>query len=221
MSCLLYYITDRTQFPGSEAGSLRAVVGKIAEAAAAGVDYIQLREKDLSGRELETLASSAVRAIREQRASNDQWPPARLLINSRSDVALATGTDGVHLRGEDISVEDVRSVWAQVQARSQQYSARSPIVAVSCHTPADVIRAEAEGSDFTVFAPVFEKQGRSPVGLESLRQACRVKIPVLALGGVTLENAAACLEAGAAGIAGIRIFQENPIADVVRSLRRP
>jgi thiamine-phosphate pyrophosphorylase len=85
-----------------------------------------------------------------------------------------------------------------------------------------VIRAEVEAVDVAVFAPVFGKQnapGMQPAGLAALREACRAKIPVLALGGVTLENAASCLHAGAAGIAAIRLFQENRIEDVVRALR--
>jgi thiamine-phosphate pyrophosphorylase len=101
------------------------------------------------------------------------------------------------------------------------------LVAASCHTAADVFHAESEAADFVVFAPVFEKKA-APVfekkntqaaGLAALHEACRAKIPVLALGGVNLENAAACLNAGAAGIAAIRLFQENRIEDVVRALR--
>jgi thiamine-phosphate pyrophosphorylase len=77
----------------------------------------------------------------------------------------------------------------------------------------------AEGADFAVFAPVFEKGNARPAGLEGLREACRASIPVLALGGVTLQNAQACLDAGAAGIAGIRLFQEHDVCQVVRTLR--
>lgn len=79
-----------------------------------------------------------------------------------------------------------------------------------------------EGADFAVFAPVFEKKDDSharPAGLDALRQACREKIPVLALGGITVGNACACREAGAAGVAGIRLFQENDVAQVVHALR--
>jgi thiamine-phosphate pyrophosphorylase len=96
------------------------------------------------------------------------------------------------------------------------------LVAVSCHTAADVLRAESEKADFVVFAPVFGKRGAPgtpAAGLDALRQACDAKIPVLALGGVTLENAASCLQAGSAGVAGIRLFQENKIEEVVRALR--
>lgn len=217
--CLLYYITDRAQFPGDEAARRRAVLAKIAEAVRDQVDYIQLREKDLPTRELETLAREVIHTISQLRTENRELR-TRLLINSRTDVALATGADGVHLRSNDLSVPETRAIWAQAIAGSSQPAARSPLVAVSCHTQADVLHAETEGADFAVFAPVFEKKGSSPSGLPALHEACQAKIPVFALGGITLENAASCLEAGAAGIAAIRLFQENRIADVVRALRR-
>jgi thiamine-phosphate pyrophosphorylase len=194
---LLYYITDRTQFPGDEASRRHHLLDKIHEAAECGVDFIQLREKDLPVRELEALA----RAIRKT-------PETRLLINSRSDVALAAAADGVHLRSDDISPRDARRLWAS-----------KTVIGISCHSASEVERARSEGADFAVFGPVFEKKGVGATGLDLLRQACAFKIPVLALGGITLENAHACVEAGAAGIAGIRLFQENKIAEVVRRLR--
>jgi thiamine-phosphate pyrophosphorylase len=93
-------------------------------------------------------------------------------------------------------------------------------VGVSCHTPAEVAKAAAQGADFAVFGPVFEKKSAQPSGLDALREACRERIPVLALGGITLENAESCVRSGAAGIAGIRLFQENAISDVVGRLRK-
>jgi thiamine-phosphate pyrophosphorylase len=221
--CLLYYITDRSQFRGDEGARRRALLAKVAEAARAGIDYIQLREKDLSTRELEMLAQEALTAVRNStplRTENRELRPSlrtRLLINSRADVALAAGADGVHLRADDLSPREVRAV--------VRLSAHQPpptdhfLVAASCHTAADVFRAESEAADFAVFAPVFEKKDTQPTDLAALREACRAKIPVLALGGVNLENAASCLNAGAAGIAAIRLFQENRIEDVVRALR--
>ena len=109
--CLLYYITDRTQFPGDEHARRRALLAKIAEAARTGVDYIQLREKDLSARELEDLARESVGMIRQVGAENRALR-TRLLINSRTEVALAADADGVHLRSEDVSPLTVRSIWA-------------------------------------------------------------------------------------------------------------
>jgi thiamine-phosphate pyrophosphorylase len=216
--CLLYYITDRTQFPGDEASCRRALVAKIAEAAHAGVDYIQLREKDLTGRELEVLAREAVAIIRENPlTANHQSRTARLLINSRTDIALAVGADGVHLRSDDISPSEVRQIWTKCGAGAP--ARERPVITGSCHTRENVLRAETEGADVAIFAPVFEKIGSAAAGLGALREACRAKIPVLALGGITLQNAGSCLDAGAAGIAAIRLFQENKIEDVVRALR--
>jgi thiamine-phosphate pyrophosphorylase len=127
---LLYYITDRTQFPGDEATRRRALLAKIVEAARAGVGYIQLREKDLTAHELELLANEAVRVAAELRTEKRRTR-THLLINSRIDLGLATGAGGVHLRCDDIS-SDARSVWAQVLTRSRVY--RRPIIAISCHT---------------------------------------------------------------------------------------
>jgi thiamine-phosphate pyrophosphorylase len=210
--CLLYFITDRSQFHGDESSRRSELLAKVAEAAGVGVDYIQLREKDLSGRELEELAREVVAVIRENS------PVTRLLINSRTDVALAVAAEGVHLRAEDVSPSDVRRAW-QLAARTLR-TTEDFLIAASCHRPADVSRAEVEKCDFAVFAPVFGKTGITPpAGLTALREACKARIPVLALGGVTIENAVSCLQAGAAGLAGIRLFQENRIEDVVRALR--
>jgi thiamine-phosphate pyrophosphorylase len=212
--CLLYYITDRKQFPGDEDFRRAALLGKIAEAAHAGVDYIQLREKDLSTRELEILARKVADLVREHS------PSTRLLINSRTDVALVTGAEGVHLRADDVTPRDARRM-VEV-ASHRRLTTKGFLVAASCHTIADVLRAESDRADFAVFGPVFGKSGApetEPTGLVALSNACKVRIPVFALGGITMENAASCLKAGAAGVAGIRLFQENKIEDIVRALR--
>jgi thiamine-phosphate pyrophosphorylase len=107
-------------------------------------------------------------------------------------------------------------------ALAREISPRNPLIAVSCHSPQEVFQAAENHATFAVFAPVFEKKdapGTTPTGLDVLHQACRAKIRVLALGGVTLQNAESCLQAGAAGIAAIRLFQENGIATIVRELR--
>jgi thiamine-phosphate pyrophosphorylase len=134
---------------------------------------------------------------------------------------LAVAADGVHLPAGDITANEVRRIWQQSRLCSTGAPARGT-VSVSCHQPSDVEQAAIAGANLAVFAPVFEKRAvprTKAAGLEALRQACQYKIPVLALGGVTLENAPSCLEAGAAGIAAIRLFQENNVADVVRQLR--
>jgi thiamine-phosphate pyrophosphorylase len=193
--CLLYYITDRKAFPGDDLTRRRCLLGKIAEAARANIDYIQLREKDLPTRELELLAREAMQLIQKLRTENRELRTA-LLINSRTDVALATA--------------------------ARELSPRDPVIAISCHSPQEVFQAEKNQATFAVLAPIFEKKdapGKPPQGLEALAQASHAKIPVLALGGITLQNAHSCLQAGAAGIAAIRLFQENDIATIVRRLR--
>src|SRR5258707_773147 len=112
-SYVLYYITDRTALAADQPTRRRRLLDKISEAARAGVDYIQLREKDLPTRELESLAHEAVRTIREASPlTPDHWPlTTALLINSRTDIALASGADGVHLRSDDISPPEVRTIW--------------------------------------------------------------------------------------------------------------
>jgi thiamine-phosphate pyrophosphorylase len=210
---LLYYITDRSQFPGDQVIRRRRLLENIAQAVRGGVDYIQLREKDLSTRELEMLAGEIIAIVRELRAWNQKLKTG-VLINSRTDVAMACGADGVHLRSNDISAPEVRKIGTQCGGGTLA----RVTVGVSCHTAGEVANAAMHGADFAVFGPVFEKKAvpnTRPTGLEALREACREKIPVLALGGVTAENAASCIHAGAAGIAGIRLFQEEPSSLVV------
>jgi thiamine-phosphate pyrophosphorylase len=209
---LLYYITDRNQFPGNASEKERRLLATISACAAAGVDYVQLREKDLSVRDLQTLATKAVAAI--PAASR-----TRLLINSRIDVALASGAHGVHLPARDISATEARTIFARA-------GAANAIIAVSAHSLEEVSAAEDERADFAVFAPVFEKNGvANPQGLGQLRRICQrpagtaPRMTVLALGGVNLENAGLCLEAGADGIAAIRLFQEGNPAEVIKRLR--
>ena len=186
---LLCYITDRSQFSGDESARGRRLLETITEAARSGVDFIQLREKDLSAGELELLAREAIRAVREHSSST-----TRLLINSRTDVALAVGADGVHLRSDDISPSDVRKI---LNHPGRGARARFTI-GISCHSIREV-RQAGEHADFVVYGPVFQKKtvsGSAAAGIEALHQACQEKIPVLALGGITLENGCACLDTG-------------------------
>lgn len=190
---------------------------------------IQLREKDLSTRELETLARRTLEVIFEHSKSDRvETPKTRLLINSRTDVAIAVGAGGVHLRSpeNDIAASETRVVLNKA-------GLHSALIGVSCHSASEVRSAEAHGADFALFGPVFEKEGvRSREGLRKLRQACisvpgrgpeagvpSGGLPVLAIGGITLATASKCVGAGAAGIAGIRLFQDNDISHVVETLR--
>jgi thiamine-phosphate pyrophosphorylase len=198
------------QFSGGERQRRERLLQKIAEAAHSGVDYVQLREKDLPSRDLETLAREVMKKIR---ASGGK---TRLLINSRPDIALAAGADGVHLRSKDVLPEDVRRIWRAANRPAQ------PIVAISCHTAAEVEGVEKSGANFVVFGPAFGKKDppeMGAAGLDLLRTVCQRRIAVFALGGVSAENGAKCEDAGANGIAGIRLFQENNVAVVVAKLR--
>ena len=174
---LLCYITGRAQFSGDEAQRERRLLEKIAECATAGLDYVQVREKDLSTRQLEALVGKAVTMI-------PAGSKTRLLVNSRIDVALACGAHGVHLPAGSLAASEARAIWARA-------SRTRSIIGVSTHSAAEVASAESHGADFALFAPVFEKNGSAnPAGLEQLRDVCArppiagSPMPVLALGGV-------------------------------------
>jgi thiamine-phosphate pyrophosphorylase len=180
---LRYYITDR-----KAAGGISALLDCIARAAREGVERIQIREKDLSARDLLDLARRAVEVALPC--------GTKVLINSRVDIALAAGANGVHFPSGSIAPREMRRI-----------TPAGFLIGVSTHTLGELRAAEAEGADFAVFGPVFTAKPR-PVGLEALRAAARaVTLPVLALGGVTEANSAECMAAGAAGVAGISMFQ--------------
>jgi thiamine-phosphate pyrophosphorylase len=166
------------------------------------IDIVQLREKNLDAGELYDLAKSILHVLRSAGAST------QLLIHSRADIALATGAHGVHLTShpDELTPANVRALFAQAD--------RKPIVSISCHTIADVERAHAAAADLILFGPVFEKRVngllvREGLGLDELCAASNAaaSTPLLALGGITSANTALCINAGAAGIAGIRLFE--------------
>lgn len=206
---LLYYITDRRQFSGNPQKQKRRLLDKISECVAARVDYIQLREKDLSTREMEALACAVARLFPAGSAS-------KLLINSRIDVALACGAAGVHLPSRDLPASEARAIFSRA-------GNVHPIVGASVHSTQELSYAEAHGADFAVFGPVFEKEGKAiGAGVKALEEACGKPdraMPVLALGGITLENARQCIQAGADGIAAIRLFQDQNVHQLAAQLR--
>jgi thiamine-phosphate pyrophosphorylase len=158
----------------------------------ADVDFIQVREPGMPSRELSNFVRALVR---------DRGP--RVLVNDRADVAIACGAAGVHLRDHSLSPDIIRRI-----------APPGFIITVACHDAESVFRAADEGADYAVLAPVFaplsKPQSRVPLGLETLGSiASRAKIPVIALGGVTRENASRCIDAGAAGVAGITVFQRG------------
>jgi len=172
-----YYVTDRRQGD---------VLASAARAIREGIDMIQVREKDLPARELFDLVSR----IRNLAAGTN----TRVLVNDRLDIALAAGIDGVHLPSNGLPCARTRP-WVK-------------ILGVSTHTIEEAIRAQEDRADFIVFGPVFDSPGKTAVGLEPLQQVvASVSIPVLAIGGMTPANTSEVLKAGAAGVAGIRLFQ--------------
>jgi thiamine-phosphate pyrophosphorylase len=159
----------------------------------AGVEMIQIREKDLSDAELRDLVRAAVAVCRT----------AKVLVNGRIDIALECGAAGAHLPSSMPMTRDFRKAVP-----------RGFLLGASCHDVMELHRAQYAGADFAVYGPVFtplsKTDERTPVGLEGLRAACAsAAMPVFALGGVTRENAAACAAAGAAGVAGITMFQQG------------
>ena len=158
--CLLYYITDRTAFAGDESTRQKLLLEKISEAARADIDYIQLREKDLATRKFEALARETVDILAKIKTENTDLR-TRLLVNTRTDIALAAGADGVHLRSSDISPRDVKAIWEKHSQRTLTHGPlpSNPVIGVSCHTPEEVAQAAANEANFAVFAPVFEKKG--------------------------------------------------------------
>jgi thiamine-phosphate pyrophosphorylase len=182
------YITDRLQLPSREA-LLEAIARNLAD----GIDWIQIREKDLSARELFDLVQCA-RALPNPAAT-------KILVNTRADVALAAGAAGAHLP----SGSPPPRYWRAIAPPDF-------LIGVSCHTLEEARAAEQEGADYVLFGPVFTPRSKSadlpPRGLDRLAEVARaVRIPVFALGGITKENASQCASAGAAGVAAISLFQ--------------
>ena len=177
-----------------------------------GVDIVQLREKTLGSGEVFALAEAAKKVFGElatSLASSENSQPPRLLVNSRADIALAAGADGVHLPAHPGALTP-----AQVRELFHRAGRPDCIVSVSCHTLEEVRAGRDAEASFILFGPVFEKRVGSVVvspgiGLGRLQEACVLgaPVPVLALGGLTVAEIPGCLQAGARGVAGIRLFQ--------------
>jgi thiamine-phosphate pyrophosphorylase len=206
---IIYLITSGETTPQTTLHSkdFSQLLGLVEAAAAAKIDLIQLREKNLRTKVLFELTSRASDIVRGSRT--------RLLVNDRADVALAAGAAGVHLTSRSINTSVMR----------QTFGAEF-LIGVSTHSPEEVKAARDDGADFVVFGPVFETASKlvygQPIGLESLRQvaAKSASFPILAIGGVSLDNVADCFRAGASGIAAIRMLgNKSMLARVAQDIR--
>jgi thiamine-phosphate pyrophosphorylase len=211
-SPVLCYVTDRSRLSPAQNNSV--LLEKIVQVSAAGVDWIQIREKDLSGKDSASLVEEALRGSASSSAKS-----AKIIVNDRLDVALSTGAAGVHLGEKSLSLPAVRKL---IEERSLS---RDFLIGVSCHSLEAARLAEQQAAHYVFFGPVFATPKKisygPPQGFAVLEKVARaLTIPVLAIGGISLENAASCISAGASGIAAIRLFQEAAdIAPVVQSLR--
>jgi len=216
---LLCYVTDRHSLAEAKPAEQQEILlDKIAAAADAGVDWIQIREKDLLGKDCSSLTREALGQA--ARSSANKNIPTRILVNDRLDVALAECTGGVHLGEESLPPVEVSRIVESCGER------KDFLVGVSCHSLEAARAAANGGAGYLFFGPVFSTPSKTafgaPQGLERLAEVCRaVAIPVLAIGGITLANAADCLAAGASGIAAIRLFQDaRDMSSLVQSLRK-
>jgi thiamine-phosphate pyrophosphorylase len=183
LSSRLLVVTDRRQTNG------RSLVPLLQRVLTAGVPAIQLRERDLSARELVTLARE-VQAVTASRSS-------QLLINDRIDVALALEGVGVHLRSTSLPVSVAR-----------QLLGAQRLLGVSVHAVEEAVQVESLGADYIVLGPIYETPSKQmfgpPLGIHTLEKACRlVRIPIIGIGGVTAARAREMRRAGAFGVAVI------------------
>lgn len=179
----------------------------VADAAAVKVSLIQLREKNLSGRVLFELTSQAAQLTRGTQT--------RLLVNDRADIARAGGADGVHLTTTSLGVDVIRRTFGS-----------KFLIGVSTHSIDEARFAREAHADFAVWGPVFATESKTvygePQGVTKLHTVARdvAPFPLVALGGINLENFEACLKAGASGIAGIGLFQNGTLLNTVSRIRK-
>jgi len=186
---VFFYITDRKQLAG------HSLIQNIKRAVAYGIDFIQIREKDLPDKELFELTRKAVSMVRKSKS--------KIIVNGRADIALAAAAQGVHLPASALKISDLRS-WLP----------NSFMIGVSTHSAIEARRAFAAGADYVFLSPVFPTESKvafgPPLGLDRLQRACSsLNAPVLGLGGIRAKSLKMVLEAGAAGIAGISLFQND------------
>jgi thiamine-phosphate pyrophosphorylase len=213
---IVCYVTDSQGLDG--VGRLEALREKIRSVAEAGADWVQIREKELQGKQLLALVCDSIAiARREQRVAGNRRP--QIIVNDRLDVAAAAGAAGVHLGRVSLPVAGVRD-WRRTGRLPADFW-----IGASCHSLEEAREAERDGADYILFGPVFETPGKlkfgAPQGVEKLGEVCRrVGIPVIAIGGVSASNWESCLRAGAAGIAAIRMFQKSQESEGLREFIR-
>jgi thiamine-phosphate pyrophosphorylase len=197
---IIYPITSGNNHPG--------ILRLVRAAVDAEVPLFQIREKSLSARALFDLVAHAAEFTR--------GTGTRLLVNDRSDIARAAGADGVHLTTHSLPVDVVRKIYGV-----------EFLIGASTHSLAEAQAAQATGADFVVFGPVFETESKRvyglPQGLDKLREVTRDlgEFPVVAIGGVTLDNIGECFQAGASGVAAIRLLSDaENLASIVETIRR-
>jgi thiamine-phosphate pyrophosphorylase len=194
---IVCYVTDRKTL--GTADSAENLLVRIRAATTAGVDWVQLRERDMPARELLALTKAAIGV---------RGGEVRIVVNDRLDVALAAGAAGVHLGGASLPANEV------VRSLREGNAPAEFLVGVSCHSVKEAREAENAGASYVFLGPVFDTPAKRshgpPQGIARLAEICSaVRIPVIAIGGVNDENGTECVSAGATGIAAIRMFQES------------
>ena len=206
---ILYLITQGVTTPQTTRHSpeFHAVLHQVSAAVAAEIDLVQIREKNLSARVLFELTERVMEIARPGGTS--------VLVNDRADIAASAGADGVHLTTQSLDAAVVRKTLGA-----------DLLIGSSTHSADEIRAARAAGADFVVLGPVYEtaskRQYGAPVGLVELAHVTRTwpGFPVVALGGISIDNARDCLSAGAAGIAGIGIFSDpNRLAATAAAIR--
>ena len=206
---ILYLITrgatDETTT--AESAEFQQILVQVSAAVTAGIHLIQLREKRLTSRVLFELTTRAVGIAR--------GTATRVLVNDRADIAAGAGADGVHLTTQSLEAAVVREAFGD-----------RLLIGSSTHSVEEARQAMDGGADFIVFGPVFESPSKKkygpPVGLQALSGVAHklAPFPVIALGGISIRNAAECLGAGASGVAGISLFSEpQSLANVATVIR--
>jgi thiamine-phosphate pyrophosphorylase len=175
------------------------------QASEAGIDIIQIREKDLSAKELANFVTKLTSVIKN----------TSILVNDRLDIALSCGANGVHLPSNSFPIKDVRKLVGD-----------KFIISASTHSIKEAKQASEQGADFILFSPIFDTPSKraygSPLGLELLKQAVNtVSSPIIALGGINSENASSVLQCSVAGLAAIRLFiTTSNMKEIVNALKQ-